>query len=55
MDPNFKVPKALAKKFARCDTYEEKQKILANHREKVRHAVQKSHEKKKKKEETGED
>jgi len=55
MDPNFKVPKALAKKFARCDTFEQKQKILANHREKVRQAVQKSHEKKKKKEETGED
>lgn len=50
-DPEFKCPKAIKKKFDAADTYEEKQELLANHREKVRKAVQKSNEKKKKQKE----
>ena len=41
----------MKKKFDAADTYEEKQELLANHREKVRKAVQKSNEKKKKQKE----
>ena len=45
-DPEFKCPKAIKKKFDAADTFEEKQELLANHREKVRKAVQKNKEKK---------
>ena len=50
-DPEFKCPKAIEKKFDAADTYEEKQELLAKHREKIRKAVQKSKEKKEKQKE----